>query len=342
MSAKPSTQQDCFGLLSDVGTVERRTVTSATAYSNFERYWDLHNQVRAWKRDGDPRCTNLEYQVRDRAVGAERDLRILLDDAVGALNDLRDSGTLKSSIDEAARAFGKGTTIGDLRKGLALAETALSERYPGVDFRAIRMASERLGESVSKIGTQKDALQLHLAVPGGGDRKVALDTRARPGELGRIGQREFFDPRTSALPGVVGAVHVPIYPPFVPDDCHHRQLDVAVDIDRIDAYSSLLGSFANAKQSMYRHVRKVTELGVGRARGEDPITAILIVGAVVAAVLIIAGVTINIGCQQGWWSGDVCNWGWGLIFAGVILGGIVCVASGACSLVLTPLLHIIV
>jgi hypothetical protein len=342
MTAKPSARQDCLGLLSDPVTTQRRMVASATAYADFERYWDLHNQVRTWKREGDPRCANLEYQVRDRAIAAERDLRVLLDDALGALNDLRDSGGLKSSIDEATRAFGKGMTIADLRKGLALAESTLSERYPGIDFRVIQRAGERLAESVLKIGSRKDGLQLELAVPGGASRKVVLDTRPSPGELGRVGRREFFDPGASASAGALGEVFGGLIPPFVPDDCHHRQPDYVVDIDRIDAYASLVGSFANAKQSMYRHVRKVTELGVGRVRGEDPITAILIIGAVVAAVLIISGVTINIGCQNGWWSGDVCNWGWGLMFAGVVLGGIVCVASGACTFGWYLLLHIIV
>jgi hypothetical protein len=96
----------------------------------------------------------------------------------------------------------------------------------------------------------------------------------------------------------------------------------------------------NASELMYAYARQVSEVGTGYLSGRDPVTAVLVALAVVAAALVIAGATIEIGCATGAFSGDVCDYGFWLILSGIVLGGIVCVAAGACTLVVGVLASI--
>jgi len=132
-------------------------------------------------------------------------------------------------------------------------------------------------------------------------------------------------------------------PSLAAPDCHHRWALVPGAVPEIlDVYGAMIGGMSLAKQSAYAHARKLDELGLATREGRDPITAIVAIVVAVAVALIVAGATIEVGCAEGWWSGGVCDWGWGLLFAGIVLGGIVCVATGSCAFVAQILLHIVI
>jgi hypothetical protein len=322
--------KDCFDVLVNLDAAEERVQTAMAAYSRYASYWTLHNKV----REQDPKelesCPELLRQVAERAVDGERDLRILLKEGIDAVNEVADSGRLESVIEKANDFFTKHS-LADLENGLRAAQKGLAKRYPAADLSFLDSAFDLLKKNVESLQVEKGNITVTYKAGDKKTERVVIEAKPRPGQVGRFSARDFFGRPITAS--------VPVY---VPADCHHRtQTATDNDLGKIlDVYGSLLGGFAAAKESAYRHVRKVNEIGITRRRGNDPITAIIVIVAAVAAALVIAGVVIEVGCAAGAWSGDVCDWGWGFIVAGIILGGILCVAAGACDLVINGIVVI--
>jgi hypothetical protein len=329
-------RDDYLADLADPGVVDERIQTLAASYSRYENYWALYNSLREQIKYKVGFPLNLTKQVVERSFDAERHLRVLLKEGLDTLNELVDSGGMESAIKTGTAFFEQGRTFAEvLGEGFELAQEALKQRYPEQEFGFLDEGMQRLREHKVSISSERGRLLVQMTPADGRERRFFIDPQPQPGQLGRISSSAFFNPR------IAGGIYSNVPPIFVPEGCHHHNQVVALaetaTPGTLDVYGSLVGGFGVAKGSMYHHARKTDEIGLSRFRGNDPVTAVLIIGAVVAATLIIAGVTINIGCQKGWWSGDVCNWGWGLVFAGVVLGGIVCVAAGLCDFVLAIL-----
>jgi hypothetical protein len=322
-------ERDCFRLLLNFEDAEERLVDGAGRYSSFADYWEFHNAFRDSSVERDE-CSNLRIQLAEKGVQAERELRILLNRGLDTLNELMDSSKMTSVLERAVEFFQTNGSK-EFASGLAEAKKALAEHYSDIDFGFIDEAINQL--EAFDIDIKSSGGRLHVGIKAGDDDRHAifLEPQSSPGERGRVSTREFFRPSSN------GSVLTSFLPGLVADDCHHKnQLPGVIEggPSPFDIYGGLVGSFAMAKEGMYRHVRNMQEIGIGRHRGGNPIVAIVIILAVVAAALIVAGATIEIGCAAGAWNGSICDWGWFLILAGLVVGaGAVCVALGECTFV---------
>ncbi len=231
-------------------------------------------------------CDGLRAQLADRAFEAEGSLRILLAEGLRTINDLRDSGLLHATIADFGQSMASGGGLAQAFQGLRKRLKELAPAFPDAALDEASLAIQRRELTLEYDG-ESNALILRGNHPFTGAPAV---TRVRlapqAGDVGRIGLDDFF--------GATGrtGVHASL-PTFAPPDCHHRTDVVGATDDResIDVYASCVASLALARESMYRHARKVSDFGHSRTalRARDPGTA-TIIGLVVACVgAVIAG-----------------------------------------------------
>jgi hypothetical protein len=226
----------------------------------------------------------MRAQVADRAFEAEADARVLIAETLTALNDLRDAGLLHVGLkDFALGAVGeKGLNPAALIRAAKDCEGA-SAFPPGM---LDEMAGDLERRNVS-ISYDKDANALALTGRGLLDpharvTRVRLDPR--PGDFGRVGVDEFFSASARH------SFHT-TQPAYAPPGFHHQEPASGSDQVTLDLYSSVVASLAYARELMYRHARKVSEYGHGRAtlRANDPAIASAFALLIVGVGLVAAG-----------------------------------------------------
>lgn len=269
--------------------------------------------------------------LSEKAYDIEAKMRLLMYHAMESLNKAYDSGRLEDALSQVykqspkskAKVFGEETITG--------AMNYFKEKHTEVDTSFLEKALAMIRKRNISIEAAKEGeLIIHSTDENGKPQKSHVSVGKVPMSTGRISKAEFLGKGTfSVFPGADSL--------FNDDNCHHRR-PVSVETEVVhthDAYERTVNNFLHLKESAYRHARLIDEFGVPHLKGDDPFTIIVAIIGIVAAALIIAGVTIEVGCSNGAWSGDVCNLGWGLIGLGVVFaaGAIVCAVSG-CTIII--------
>ncbi len=306
--------RSCFDLVRDPDRERERLDTASTCFATVHNYRSFLQHVTDHESKKPGSCRGLRHHITDRAYDAELATRILIKRALDSLNELYDTDELHKGLQRFASDI-KERGTGALEKILDEARHQIPDAFPGFDVRVFDEASAILKDRAVKVQSRGEHVVLTTRGLDGKDQRVALGTQLVNGALGTVSAAQYFGAGGNRLSA--GAA-----PIFVPDSCHHRHtILVAGQVVRTwDAYSGSLAGLSTTIQLMYRHARTVDEIGHGPLRGSDPVTAILVAIGVVAAVLIIVGaVTGN----------------WGVLGFGIVLAaGVICVATGACSLII--------
>jgi hypothetical protein len=275
--------QKCFERLCPAAERQRRAAVAREMVQNLS---DYRAYLAELQPDGP--CDGLRRQLGDRAFEAEEHLRILLAEGLKCVNDLRDSGWLYAGMTEFANwAHGRQ----DLAAIVRAAERRRPEEGDDLPPGLLHEFAGQLERRKPVFAYDRDAGLLSVTSTSSIDGNSAVSrVRLAPqaGDLGRVGVGQFFS--ASGRGGIYARE-----PVFVPSDCHHLQTRPAID-ETVDLYASLVASLALARESMYRHARKVAEFGHGGAtvRAQDPVAAI-VVGAVISAI----GWTIELAAGLG-------------------------------------------
>jgi hypothetical protein len=192
--------------------------------------------------------------------------------------------------------------IEELKRAVGIAKGALRERYPKMSLAFLDEATRLLEQYQTRISVKKGKLRIKVAISATQSREFVVEAKPGSGHRGRAGSGDFFKPTKSQSVALSRRLSAGDKGPIV-----------------LDTYGSLVSASAFAKKTMYRHVRQVNEVGLSRFSGSEIISLILHIGAIVAGGLILSGAIITSGCDEGWWSGDVCTVGDALMLAGVIL-----------------------
>lgn len=328
-----SSKPDCYRLVADLDTLRGRLERAAAAYTYIKGYQRFHDEVRRSMRD-DPRCAEtLRPHLAERAFTAEAHTRLLCDDTLATLNELRDTGQLEKALGQAAVRFGRvHESPGEALKAV---QEGLGEAWPELDTSFLGEAEQIFERQKLKVRPAKGKNPAGSITVGERKYDFTVSATPKPGLPGRVSREEFFG--GTARGPVTSGMQV-----LVPNDCHHRHTISAAEHDvPIDAYTTFVTSLAVARESMYHHARKMDEVGPSALEGKDPVTAVIVAIIVIGAALVIAGATIEIGCATGAWTGSVCDWGWIMLGFGVIfVAGGICVAVGACELVVGVLMSV--
>ena len=218
----------------------------------------------------------------------------------------------------------------DLRQAFQGMRARLKEQAPAFPDAALDQAW--LAIEQRKLTVEYDDESSTLTLRGsrsftGTSAATKLRLVPQAGDLGRIDIDDFFG--SSGLPGVHAGI-----PTFAPADCHHRPelLIASDDSEGLDVYATCVASLALARESMYRHARKVSEFGHSptAVRARDPATAIGIgllvafVGVVITAAGALGADPLGLGSP-----GRDVGFGLTLIAAGVgiILYGAIVLAA---------------
>jgi hypothetical protein len=261
---------------------DQRNRRASIATSTVRALADYRTYLSALEQSGDGAagCRGLRGQLVDRAFEAESHVRVLLAEGVSALNELRDSGMLYSSLRMFAEEIGDGQidlaksareAVHQVQKSLDLPAAFTDEVLRMMEQHAIRVRYDKKSECL--VVRTKDVAD------AAGEARIRIAPRA--GDIGRIDLEKFFGPSGSVsmrpAPGVMGS-----------DDCHQPKGHPRPP-QSIDAYSAMLGSFAAAREAIYGHARKASRYGHGTAlRAKDPVVAVLVVIGVAATVFLIA------------------------------------------------------
>lgn len=231
-------------------------------------------------------CPGLQGQLGDRAFDAEATFRVMLAETVQTLNDLRDSGLLHAQL------AGFAAALGGEEKSLAGTYPQMKEELSKTPIHLPDEFDQELHATFQHqdVYVRHDAESGVIVVRGkkaAGGAPVTTRIRLAPqvGDLGRIGLDQFFGANGSG--GLSASQPIP-----TPPDCHHQlKRTEAEPSPTVDVYSALLGGLATARESMYRHARKVSEYGHGKAmvRAHDPVTVGVITAAIFVTVGVIAG-----------------------------------------------------
>jgi hypothetical protein len=312
---------DCFETMTDLTSARERLRIVDASLRSLRRYNEQRHRIE--------RCPNSGRQLAERAYEAEKDLRIILKMGLDTLNELVDSGRLESAFHPEPSQVGKQVPFYEAFNGVKQFFSGHKD-FADIDTTFLDDAMEIFREHDVTAEWTRSGLLTRFKDATGEIHAHQLDARAMPGDLGRISAREFFSAKSS-----VGLT--PMLPALGDEDCHHEKQTLIHNTERLAAYDTLVGVFGLARESMYRHARVVDRFGRAHLRGEDPLTAALIILGVVAAAALVAGVTIMVGCAEGAWTGNICFWGLGLFIGGGALGAAVACIYGLCKIVLSGL-----
>lgn len=291
MQEHPEKHHGCFPLFTNYAEAVERLAFSSEAITRLAGYRDTVNKLE--------RCPGAEKHLAARAHAAENDTRVLLKCALDSLNELRDSREIEKMVKGGSKVRGPGGDL-DLRKAIAGARTFLEEMQPEVDLKFLDESAQLFEEFSLNVRLNDDRVTSSIKVPDGGSHKASFSPKVLPGQVGRVGTSEFF--------GRVGALLTLTDPAFADDDCHHRKQAAGLDRQAsIDYYAHLVGGFAHARDAMARHTQVASHFGRPHIKAHP--VAVIIVIAAVAAALIVAGVTLLIGCANGAWNGSACELG---------------------------------
>jgi hypothetical protein len=303
-------------MMSDVVEANQRLLYAGRAAERLIRYRDTVNKLE--------RCPGTEKHLGDRARSAENDTRVLLKCAIDSLNDLRDSRAIEAMAAAGAKLSGKGEAL-DFGKAIRGAKDILREKWPETSLGFLDECETLLHQYGLDVRSDEEVIQSKVKVPDGEEHSLAFSPKVRPGHAGRVSSAEFF--------GQFGSVITYTDPAFADDDCHHRQQNIkSVRPELTDYYAHLIGAFAHSRDSMARHAKVAEHFGRPHIKA-NPV-AVIVAIAIVAAVLIVAGATLLIGCAADAWSGSACDWGWGLLIAGIAIGVTLACIEGGCVIVL--------
>jgi hypothetical protein len=331
MTSQYSKDPKGLPLFTNLDAASSRLEAMTSSFTHLVEFREMLNTI---AKDGNCRklYPNLRRHVADAAFDAERHSRLASKLGLDAMNELRDSGTLQQSLRRAIAEIEKSKDPSALiPDNINRAKEFFAKHYKQLDTAFFDEALSHYRQLEIQLGSHKNKIAVEAKLGDGRPVIFRIDPAGNPGASGRISSSEFF--------GGLSAPEVlkTIGPVWTQEDCHHRdQWDPQIfEGGDLDLYGGYVGGLKSSNELLYNYARRVDEVGTPYLNGRDPLTAILVGLAIVAAVLIISGVVIEIGCATGAWSGDVCNYGIWLILFGVIIGGgVLCVALGACQLVL--------
>lgn len=321
-------QKSCYEAIADLDVLRQRLQRTANTYKHIKNYQRFHDEIVRSLRD-DPACAErIRPHLAERAYEAEAHARVLCDDTLATLNELRDSGQLEPALQRAAQRMSRiqespVDALHAVRRGLR-------EDWPELDTGFLDEAEHLFKQQGIRIRRTKGRNPAASIEVGGEVHDFTVSAAPRPGAPGGVTREEFF----------AGTNYGPLAPEvalLVPSDCHHRLTISPTRHDApIDAYTTLVASLTVLREQMYHHARQMEEVGPSDLQGNAPIVAIAVALIIIGAALVIAGAVIEIGCAAGAWSGSVCDWGWVLLGFGVIfVAGGICVAVGACAFVVS-------
>jgi hypothetical protein len=243
---------------------------------------------------GSSSCSGLQGQAGDRAFDAESTFRVMLAETVQSLNDLRDSGMFHAQLESFAATLGtEEKSVSGMFQGMKEELSKAPIHLPDEFFQELHAMLER--QDVQMRHDAKSGVIVMRGRRATGDTPVTIRVRLSPqvGDLGRVGVEQFFGADGGA--GLLASRPVP-----APPDCHHQSNRTEAEHSRtVDAYSTLLGGLATARESMYRHARKVSEYGHGETmvRAHDPVVVFLALAAVYAIVGVVFGFLYAFGAS---------------------------------------------
>lgn len=336
MARTEKIENNCLGMFTNFDHELQRLQLAVSSFEHLSKFKNtvetVYQNRSELEKEG---CKNLGQSIADLAFEAEKYSRVSSKLSLESFNFLRDSGNLEKVLEKLTKNAAKAKNGREFFPNiLKNAGKALAKQDLNLDLSFLQKAEEFFQQVKLETKPDKNRTRVNFNLFDGRKSSFVIDSKSRPGGLGRVSVAEYFS-RENILLGNP----TPIY---TPDDCHHAiQYDPGmVKHPIIDAYGSFVATQKLSNELIYSYARRVDELGAGRVEGKDPVTAAVGIALAIAATLFIAGVVIEVGCAEGWWDGDVCDWGWGLIAAGIIIAGIVCVASGYCNLVVIIFLPI--
>jgi hypothetical protein len=275
----------CADVLRDAQADANRLAVVDSSFKQLHAYRSLLQSVEQMNQDERDTCPGLADAVTDRAYDAEASARLLFAHGLQTTNELRDTGELYRSL--------KSLADGDSEALAARLEEQVEragEKHGDGIADVLREAASLVRKNKLSLRLSDQRVVLERPDLSGGTEEVGIALERQAGQLGRMSVERFFSP---------DAAHATIWPGrlYVPIDCHHRPLAVGRRPETlVDAYSGIVTGMASAKGALYQHARRTEEIGHRGMRGEDPITAaVLIAIAVVGVGLIIYGAVTGNG-----------------------------------------------
>lgn len=245
-----------------------------------------------------------EHYLLEHVREAEQSLRIMIKVVLDVVNRSRDAG------------FFERTTVADGSYNLLelfVQSHALSKRVPELsglpDPDGWLFPEERAALSQHVFATNSDERtgQIQASIKGPSRTQSASISMARqPWGLGRVSSSEFFAPYRSL--SLRSSTNLAI------------RRDVTLPVD---GYASLIEALKYLRDSAARYVRITEYFGRPHVRGELPLLAGLLVGALIVAVVGLVGGFV---CEA---AGGDCEVFWQMATWGGIIGGILLVITGA-------------
>jgi hypothetical protein len=322
-----TTDKDCFSLFTNFSDASERLKVTASSAAHL---MEFRNKLE--KLSKEKMCSkaypNMHRHMTDAAYEAEYHTRIISKYGLNAMNELRDSGMLNKTLDRIIK--GSEITKKSIPDAISKAKKHLSKEFKDIDTSFLDEALSVYDQLDIELRVEKEKIFVEGRLGDGGKVRFPVSAGPKPGNKGRLSSSEFFTGLSSGEAIKVAGAY------WVPENCHHRERAPFGNLMEkdLDIYGAYVGAMKNSNELSYLYARRLEEVGTPSISGRDPVTAILVALAIVAAALVISGIVIEIGCAADAWSGDVCDYGFWLIFAGIILGGVVCVASGFCELVI--------
>jgi hypothetical protein len=197
---------DCFTAMTGLEPVLERLQWANSSLRGLVRYNDQRLRIE--------RCPNSGGQLAERAYQAESDLRIVLKAGLDSLNELADSGKLRSIFSPESlqpkkpvaflKAFEGIKQFFSDQKELSGFDTSFLDETAKV-FKMHEIAAEWTGTS----------LAIRFKDASGKVHTHQMDGVPRPGDLGRIGAKQFFSTER-------GVVFTPMIAALGDEDCHHE------------------------------------------------------------------------------------------------------------------------
>lgn len=271
---------NCFDIVNSGHEGLHRCTRAGTYIRGLQEYRSLLSQLATIQEK--EACRRVRPLITERAYRAEIMGRALIAETLDAVNVHRDASSWYERVGNGLSAL-----AGMGKEGL---EKVLTGAAQGID-KAFGFDSQNfIDEGIAALRTLELRLTpaergtiLSYNSPMGGSITRTLSATPQLGQRGRVGVAEFFGAHGSPGYQVSG-------PLWVQPDCHSRTIAIDSLVKQpVDLYAGVLAGLATMKGQMYQHARRVEELGPRALRGNDPVSAVLVVIAVVGAGLLIYG-----------------------------------------------------
>lgn len=309
-----------FGKLNGEGNLEKRFLIVTEACKKLASYQDFHKYLRKYHKQLQEEGIWAKDSLLERTAEAERSLRVIIKEGLDILNCWKNCDLLGDVVSQVTASSYVTTSyqsiVGTVEPVLSQARSLFQQRYPDVDFSFMDRIVPNLKSYDLQMKGEENAFQVKVRLGQGEIREFIIEDRPRPGFLGTIRSREFFNPN---------AFGMAVFPPL-------KGLAAAgvdpKEVCVVDAYGALIGGASLAKNQIYRHLRQVEIQGINAYAGNEGV--LIIIGWVIALVCFLAGTIINIGCLADWWTDEnLCNWGgWLLMALGLAIAGILAGIGG--------------